>query len=120
MRKCISTLAVLVISGLANSAMGSVIADFGADYTTPTPAAGWQYVHNGLNVTVGTEGSYTVNQYNSGGNWYTTGGVNLPAGAPDSYSVVGKNFIHPGQGSSQAADGFDHYTLAKYTLASGG
>ena len=89
---------VLVLSTARLALALPIIADFTADYQTPTPAAGWAYMHNGAFDPIGTEG-YTVNQYNATGNWYTTGGCNLPQPSPGGYSVVGSDFMHPGAGA---------------------
>ncbi len=96
-----------------------LLGDYTADFSHPTPAAGWSYWWN-EDGAIGNPGNYNplvadggaLNHYGpvANGGWPDPG-----AGA---YTIVAAGFMHPGQGSAQA--GFEHFAIAAFTLSTSG
>jgi hypothetical protein len=120
----------LLLAGAGRVQAGFIVADFAADLQPDTPTAGWSYLWNVNGGVIGDPANYdlllAVPQPNP---FYydLDGGSTLPRDAPAAYAFFGLSGVstqlpggHPGRGSSQAADGLEHYVIAAYTLSASG
>jgi hypothetical protein len=116
-------------------ARGDPIADFAKDLQPTTPKAGWSYLWNGASHALGKAADYTAllpvptNNNDFFGNkvYYSpNGSASLPGPNPagDLFFGVevqmGQPGGHPGQATSDAPDGLEHFAIAAFTLSSGG
>lgn len=116
-----------VVALLQGSASALVVADYRDDFETDgTPAPGWSYQWNAtgpINTPAGSLNTAAlatlVGDSNFGGDYETVANEEIPDPAPGAFTIAANTFIHPGQGSAQAADGIERYTLASYTISAG-
>ena len=112
------------------TAQAAVIADFGADFTTPAPAMGWTYQWNSLG-SIGDPANYTNLAYNPDPfdlaiEAYTAETPTYPSVGPGRFVQVCCNGrVNPGAGMGPGglADGQDtieRYVITAFTLSSSG
>ena len=115
----VMALGLIFVAGTASAA---VIADYQADFAFPTPAAGWAYYRNPLNFNLTSPANWVALQPDTGfTNHYGADNTNpgWPDASPGSYTILaGGGFNHPGEGSSQATDGLEHYAITSFTMPS--
>lgn len=96
------------------SASGTVVADYQDDFQSPTPPAGWQYLHNGSGA-FGNPASYSAMMFDV---WrYRPTGSNFPyLGASES---TGNGFAHSGDGTDEGS-GVERHAIAAWTVTQDG
>jgi hypothetical protein len=118
--------AVVALLAAASPAV-TVVADYQANFASPTPATGWSYRWNATNVPlfsdpsnfIGNPANYAALSYNSTGSAYETLSTgSLPQAAPGSFLSASPTYVTLGQSGTQAADGNSHYVILAYTFSS--
>lgn len=118
----------------AHRASAETVADFLMDFTGPTPATGWSYSWNPTGYQIGDRAHYAGLTYGPAFDWqnnpigssYTvTGRWPAVASGDGQYIGVAPGLsdttapVHPGLGSQQSSDGYDHAAIAAYTIQAG-
>ncbi len=91
------------------------VADYRDDFSGPPGTPGWRYLWNPLSAPIGTQAGYAALQW-TGSSYQSDTDTALPDAPPGSYIHLNGLGGHPGQGSSQAGDGLDHYTIAAFDV----
>jgi hypothetical protein len=97
-----------------------VVADYRDDYRGPTPLPGWRYLRNPSGNPIGTSAGYVPLLWDGVSQYDTNGLPGLPDASPGSYTSLNALGGHPGEGSTQAGDGLNHYAIAEYTVSDPG
>ena len=89
--------------------VGTVRGNFVADFQTPVPPSGWEYVWNASGQ-FGDEATYESLEWDT---WrYRPTGLNFP--------YIGATFAHPGQGTAQDPAGIERFAIAAFTVPQSG
>lgn len=116
----------LLACGLMGSTAGAgVVADYVDDFETDgTPNPGWSYLWNAATALESSPGTLNVAglvnlvpDTNFGGDYETQANGTRPDAPPGSNLAAALGALYPGQGSSQAADGFERFVIAAYTVS---
>lgn len=118
-------MAVLTLAGPSSFSSASIIADFNDDFQSPTPSAGWAYLYNGTNKTVGDSSGYVSLVWCAGQNKYRSN-ANYPSTwtRPAANAGVGANYVSTALGAAEGSwseenPRLDHYTILAYTIQAG-
>jgi hypothetical protein len=107
-----------LMTTLCASASATVVASYQGDFTATTPAAGWSYLWNPLNKTLGNLSNYTPLAYNAGNSEYETLSTgSLPHSGAGGYLAANATGVTLGQTAAQASDGNSHYVILAYTFS---
>lgn len=113
-RSALLALMVLAIAG----AKAEVVADYGADFQTGAPAAGWAYLWN-ANGPIGTAANYAPLVHDAAGSGFYESQANgaWPDAAPGAYVRANSTTVYPGQSASQDGSGIQRYVIMAYTFS---
>jgi hypothetical protein len=109
-----------VVAALAAGVSATtVVANYQGDFTATTPSAGWSYLWNPLNKTLGNSANYSPLAFNSTNNEYETLSTgSLPHAGVGGYLSASSTGVTLGQTAAQASDGLSHYVILAYTFNS--
>lgn len=120
-------LACVLAAAWSGAARAVVVADFAADYTTPTPAAGWAYQWNALGP-IGTPANYQNLVFDPavfGDGAYVACPGFYPCEPPTDpnqparfLTVYQDGIVHPGSGTAQ--EPIARYAIVAFTLSTSG
>lgn len=95
----------------------STSASYQADFLSPAPKQGWQYLWNS-NGAIGNPLNYKPMQFNGSQYELDTDGT-FPDSEPAAFLSLNSTGGHPGRGSAQAG-ALNRYTIAAFTVPDGG
>jgi PEP-CTERM motif len=116
-----SWILVFAVGSIASADAPNAVADYGTDFQTGTPKAGWSYRWNASTALESSPGTLNVAGLvplvADGSNYETQANGTRPDAAPGSNTAATATSLFPGQGSAQAADGIERFVVAAYTIS---